>query len=84
MDYIGLKDAAREITETLEKLESDASYGEHLLGRWKMSDGFTDIGEINEVVQLIEKDKIYTCLEFKYFDKKERPVYVFEWENEEV
>lgn len=84
MEFIGLKDSAKDVTKTLEELESDASYGEQLLGRWKMSDGFKDVGEINEVVQLIEGDKIYTCLEFRYFDKKERPVYVFEWEFEEV
>ena len=84
MEFIGLKDIAENVIKTLEELESDSSYSDHQLRKWKMSDGFEDVGEVNEVVQLIEDDKVYTCLEFKYFDHEEKPVYVFEWENEEV
>lgn len=83
MEFIGLKDTAKDVVETLQELESDSAYEEHQLRKWKMSDGFEDVGEINEVVQLIDNDKVYTCLEFKYFEE-ENPVYVFEWELEEV
>ncbi|MFW6030489.1 MAG: hypothetical protein ACOCRO_09605 [Halanaerobiales bacterium] len=84
MEFIGLKDTAKDVVENLKEVESDSSYSDHQLRKWKMSDGYEDVGEVNEVVQLIEDDKIYTCLEFKYFDKEEKPVYVFEWEHEEV
>ena len=84
MKFIGLRDIANVVIDTLEELKPTSFYEEYPLKKWKMSDGFEDVGEVNEVVQFIEDDKVYTCLEFKYFDHEEKPIYVFEWENTEV
>lgn len=78
--FVGLKNEAKKVLRGVERLDSNRMHGRKRLGKWKLTDKKNQVGEINEVVQIIEDGKVFTNLEFSM---KDGDYYVFDWNEEE-
>lgn len=78
--FVGLKNEAKKVLKGAERLDSNKRHGRKSLGKWKLTDKKKQIGEINEIVQVVEDGKVFTNLEFSM---KGETYYVFDWEEKE-
>lgn len=79
--FIGLKNDARKFIKKLEPLDDHRKYGRRKLRKWKINDGKKQVGEINETIQIVENNLVFTNLEFTFDDGKS--LYVFDWKEDE-